>query len=118
MTGEDGLVKVLKTAGRLKKEMRRGWVVKAGIPNPESVADHTFRTVLLAMLLGDSRHFDTEKMMRMALIHDLGYYLHFLNCCEKSTSKYGASYAIVPPRRRGWWLTWISWRWRFRRQST
>jgi putative hydrolase of HD superfamily len=72
MTGEDGLVKVLKTAGRLKKEMRRGWVVKAGIPNPESVADHTFRTVLLAMLLGDSRHFDTEKMMRMALIHDLG----------------------------------------------
>lgn len=56
----------------MKKEHRQGWVAKVGIPDPESVADHSFRTALIAMLLGDSRGLDTGKMMRMALIHDLG----------------------------------------------
>ena len=68
----EGLVRTLKLSGRLKKEHRRGWVIKVGIPDPESVADHSFRTALIAMLLGDSRGLDTGKMMRMALIHDLG----------------------------------------------
>ncbi len=72
MSGEDErLLRFLNISGRLKKEPRRGWVVKVGVKSPESVADHTFRTVLLAMLLGDLRRLDTEKMMRMALIHDL-----------------------------------------------
>jgi putative hydrolase of HD superfamily len=69
---EQGLVRILKIAGRLKKEHRRGWVVKVGIPDPESVADHSFRTTLIAMILGDVRGLDTGKMMRMALIHDIG----------------------------------------------
>lgn len=69
---EEGLVRTLKISGRLKKEHRQGWVVKVGIPDPESVADHSFRTTLIAMLLGDSRGLDTGKMMRMTLIHDLG----------------------------------------------
>jgi len=72
MSEEEGSMRFLKIAGRLKKEYRRGWIEKAGIENPESVADHTFRTALLVMLIGDSRKLDTEKMMKMALIHDLG----------------------------------------------
>ena len=72
MSEEEGSMRFLKIAGRLKKEYRRGWIEKAGIKNPESVADHTFRTALLVMLIGDSRKLDTEKMMKMALIHDLG----------------------------------------------
>jgi len=72
MSEEEGSIRFLKIAGRLKKEYRRGWIEKAGIENPESVADHTFRTALLAMLLGDSRNLDTEKMIKMALIHDIG----------------------------------------------
>ncbi|MEE9586191.1 MAG: HD domain-containing protein [Nitrososphaerales archaeon] len=72
MSEEEGLIKFLKTAGRLKKEPRRGWVIRAGVSNPESVADHTFRLVLLSMLLGDLRGLDTEKMMKLAVIHDLG----------------------------------------------
>ncbi len=69
---EEGLVRTLEISGRLKKEHRQGWIAKVGILDPESVADHSFRTALIAMLLGDSRGLDTGKMMRMALIHDLG----------------------------------------------
>ncbi len=72
MNEEEGLIKFLKLAGRLKNEPRRGWVIRAGVSNPESVADHTFRLTLLAMLLGDLRGLDTEKMMKLAVIHDLG----------------------------------------------
>ncbi len=69
---EEGLVDFLKMTGRLKREPRRGWVLKAGVSNPESVADHTFRLVLLSMVLGDLRGLNTEKMMKLAVIHDLG----------------------------------------------
>jgi putative hydrolase of HD superfamily len=68
----EGFVSFLKLAGKLKKEPRRGWIAKAGISNPESVADHSFRLSLIVMLLGDFRNLDTEKMIKMALIHDLG----------------------------------------------
>ena len=35
------------------------------------MADHTFRTVLISMVMSDLRGLDTSKIMRMALIHDL-----------------------------------------------
>jgi|TARA_B100000315_G_C14561695_1_gene580885 putative hydrolase of HD superfamily len=72
MSEEEGLINFLKMTGRLKKEPRRGWVLKAGVSNPESVADHTFRLILLSMMLGDLRGLNTEKMMKLAIIHDLG----------------------------------------------
>ncbi len=72
MSEEEGLIDFLKTTGRLKREPRRGWVLKAGVSNPESVADHTFRLILLSMVLGDLRGLNTEKMMKLAIIHDLG----------------------------------------------
>lgn len=68
----EGLIRFLKLAGRLKKEPRRGWVIRAGVAKPESVGDHTFRTALTAMILGDMRGLDTEKMVKMALLHDIG----------------------------------------------
>ena len=72
MNEEENLIGFLKTTGRLKSEPRRGWVLKAGVSNPESVADHTFRLILLSMVLGDLRGLNTEKMMKLAIIHDLG----------------------------------------------
>ena len=72
MNDDEGLIDFLKITGRLKKEVRRGWVIQAGVSNPESVADHTFRLVLMAMVFGDLRGLNSEKMMRLALIHDLG----------------------------------------------
>lgn len=58
-------------AGRLKEIRRTGWVTKAGIGDAESVADHSFRVGLAALLLSDLTGLDTLKAVRMALIHDL-----------------------------------------------
>ncbi len=54
----------------LKRTQRAGWV-EAGIYQPESVADHTFRTAILCMLYADMENLDPLKLLRMALIHDL-----------------------------------------------
>ena len=64
------LVKFLEVAGRLKLTQRSGWV-DVGVYQPESVADHTFRTAFLCMLYADMEVLDSLKLLRMALIHDL-----------------------------------------------
>ncbi len=66
----EGLLKLLKAAGVLKRVIRSGWA-KVGVENPESVAEHSYRTALLAMLLADLEGFNAERAMRMALLHDL-----------------------------------------------
>lgn len=64
------LVKFLKIAGNLKRTPRTGWI-DVGVGQPESVADHTFRTALLCMIFADFYDLDSLKLLRMALIHDL-----------------------------------------------
>jgi putative hydrolase of HD superfamily len=54
----------------LKRTRRSGWV-EVGVYQPESVADHTFRTAILSMLYADIEGLDPLKLLRMALIHDL-----------------------------------------------
>jgi len=58
-------------AQKLKDEYRKGWKVKAGIKNPESVADHTYGLAMLSMLFSDYKNLDAEKCLRMAILHDL-----------------------------------------------
>jgi len=58
------------TVGRLKTTPRSGWV-EVGIRQPESVADHIFRTSILCMIYSDLEGLDELKLLRMALIHDL-----------------------------------------------
>ena len=65
------LLQFFLMSGRLKTEMRRGWVKKLGMPRPESVADHSYRTALMTMLFSDSLGLDTGKALRLALLHDL-----------------------------------------------
>jgi putative hydrolase of HD superfamily len=60
----------IKTVGKLKKLPRTGWL-QTEIEDPESVAEHSFRTTVIAMILADLRGQDTQKTMRMALLHDL-----------------------------------------------
>jgi len=55
----------------LKKVPRMGWKSKVGIEHPESVADHSYGTAIMAMVLSDSNKLDTEKIIKMALLHDL-----------------------------------------------
>lgn len=59
------------TAACLKKIPRQGWINKTGIKNPESVADHTFSTTIMAMVLGDVMKLNVEKIVKMSLLHDL-----------------------------------------------
>lgn len=54
----------------LKSLKRKGWI-RHGISQPESVADHSFRVIFMAMILGDIMELDTSKLMKMAIIHDL-----------------------------------------------
>jgi len=55
----------------LKNVPRQGWKEKLEINNPESVADHSYSTTVLSMILSDMKGLDTEKIIRMALLHDL-----------------------------------------------
>ncbi|MCP8303867.1 MAG: HD domain-containing protein [archaeon] len=65
-----GIIHFVKIIGRLKRVPRSGWLIKVGVKDPESVADHTFMTSILCMLIGDIRNLDTLKMLKMALLHD------------------------------------------------
>ena len=60
-----------KLVGKLKKIERTGWVTRANVQNPESVAEHTFRTAVLGLIIADIKKLDAEKVVRMCLIHDL-----------------------------------------------
>ena len=64
------LIKFLEITGVLKRIQRTGWD-DVGVYNPESVADHTFRTAVFCMLISDIEKLDTLKLLRMALIHDI-----------------------------------------------
>lgn len=66
----DELIDFIAGAGKLKRLPRTGWV-ECGVPDPESVADHSFRVALISMVLADERGLDTLKAVRMALLHDL-----------------------------------------------
>jgi putative hydrolase of HD superfamily len=56
---------------KLKSVKRSGWVSKVRVRSAESVADHTFATCSIAMLLADMLGADTERVMRMVILHDL-----------------------------------------------
>ena len=64
------VIKLLEITGSLKRTQRTGWA-DVGVYQPESVADHTFRTAFLCMLYADMEDLDSLKLLRMALIHDL-----------------------------------------------
>ena len=64
------IIKFLEITGVLKRTQRTGWV-DVGVYQPESVADHTFRTAVFCMLYADLEDLEPLKLLRMALIHDL-----------------------------------------------
>ncbi len=74
------LLRFIKIAGRLKETERAGWGLR-GVAGAESVADHTFRVCLLALVLSRDADpplsrdadppLDRERCLAMALVHDL-----------------------------------------------
>ena len=63
------VLQFLHRAGKLKNVPRTGWCIE-GILG-ESVAEHTFRTTLIATLKAMELGLDVGKVAVMALIHDL-----------------------------------------------
>jgi putative hydrolase of HD superfamily len=57
-------------AGLLKKIKRSGWWV-AGIKDPESVADHSFRCAVMAYYIAHKEGVDVYRAMTMALFNDI-----------------------------------------------
>jgi len=58
-------------ASELKNIKRSGWKDKLNISDGESVADHTYTMTILGMVISDLHGLNTEKIMRMSLLHDL-----------------------------------------------
>ncbi len=67
---ETEIAKFLYEVGQLKRVKRSGWWI-AGVKDPESVAEHSFRTAGIAYLLAHLEGVDTAKAVLMALFHDL-----------------------------------------------
>jgi putative hydrolase of HD superfamily len=66
----EGVLTFLRAAERLKTVLRSGWT-SAG--QQESVAEHSWRLCLMAMLLyGHIPEIDLARLLKMCLIHDLG----------------------------------------------
>lgn len=66
----DSILRFWHYAAELKREPRKGWQRKVE-GRVESVADHSFAVALLALYEGERRGYDLEKILKLALIHDL-----------------------------------------------
>jgi putative hydrolase of HD superfamily len=67
------LLRLVARTERLESFPRSGWMV-CGVQGPESVAAHVWETTIIAMWLADhiAEPVDTEKVLRTALLHDIG----------------------------------------------
>jgi len=70
-----GLISFLAELMRLKSVPRIGWLLR-GVRDVESVASHSFGVAVIAMLLADRARergveVNVERLLRMALLHDL-----------------------------------------------
>jgi 5'-deoxynucleotidase len=57
--------------GKLKSLKRTGWVMH-DVPQPESVAEHSFRLAVLTLAWAKDFGADEAKAVKLALVHDLG----------------------------------------------
>ena len=65
----DELNKFVHELGHLKQSVRTGWWL-AGVKQPETVAEHSFRTAALAYFLAILEGADAERTAILALFHD------------------------------------------------
>ena len=66
------IIKFILEIGKLKKVKRVGWIYGgAKEKDTESVAGHSFRLAIMTGCLIGRKRFDLEKLLKMAIIHDL-----------------------------------------------
>ena len=54
----------------LKNLPRSGWKIKLNLKNSESVAEHSYMMSVMAMVLSDTKELNTEKILKMSILHD------------------------------------------------
>ncbi len=64
------MAKYLYELGQLKRVRRSGWWI-AGVENPESVAEHSFRTAVIAYFLAQLEGADPRRRLSWRLFHDI-----------------------------------------------
>jgi putative hydrolase of HD superfamily len=64
-----GVASYLFEVGTLKRAKRTGWWI-AGVKDPESIAEHSFRTAVLATVLAAMEGADPAKCAQFSLFHD------------------------------------------------
>ncbi len=64
------IARFLLEIGVLKNVARSGWWM-AGIKNPESVAEHSFRAAAIGYILAKLERADVDKVVKMCLFHEL-----------------------------------------------
>lgn len=65
------ILEFFELANKLKWIERRGWATKVKVGEPESVADHSYLTALMCMVIAEQKGLNSKKAMKMALLHDL-----------------------------------------------
>lgn len=55
---------------KLKTMPRTGWVLR-DVEDPETIAEHTFRLVIISWFLAEKRNFNVKRAILIALLHDL-----------------------------------------------
>jgi putative hydrolase of HD superfamily len=65
-----GIITFAYEAGHLQRLPRAGWLL-AGIEHPESVAEHSFRTAVLAYVIAALEGANADHAATLALFHDL-----------------------------------------------
>ncbi|MET8348677.1 MULTISPECIES: HD domain-containing protein [unclassified Micromonospora] len=64
-----GAMSFIFEAGVLKRAARTGWWF-AGVKDPESIADHSFRTALIGIMLAAMEGADPARVSMMCVLHD------------------------------------------------
>ncbi len=64
-----GAMSFIFETGTLKRAARTGWWI-AGIKDPESIAEHSFRTAIIGMILAGMEGADPARVSMMCLLHD------------------------------------------------
>ena len=65
------IIDFFNISAKLKKVPRQGWIDKLSLNTPESVAEHTFSMAIIGMIFSDLEGYDTEKILKIILLHDL-----------------------------------------------
>jgi putative hydrolase of HD superfamily len=64
------IVEFFAHVNRLKAMKRGGWV-RFGFKEAESVASHMYGVALLSLMLAEGKGVDDERLLKLALVHDL-----------------------------------------------